>query len=617
MKEYDIFILINKSLKNEFKKINEIDDVNQRIQKINDLIDKNNTDEEVIYEFLKLKKNTNDKDLKKLLTTYEVCISSEKFNNLFGTIYKISSPKKKLFDLFEKLIQINKITNYDEKLYELINIIELRNDKFVQNFPILYYLNKELYFNSLYYWLLKEIKKIYCKSKENISKEKLHECKQIYLNKLDDLKKKSTKNESDQKEIEKLGKIIENIPICLSNSFLKYIENLSNFIRSIFGYFKTKFESNDIFVDNKYQLNQKKDINLLTDFIFFLIRFDFENSNKIIQYEFIWADTFSGALASQDDLLNGRTISMKLFNNDTLEVKINTSNPKTFTIENVNIYSITRLTSCLVNYSNNLDIFELNNCLKIDNYNTEIFIKKNWNKFSVYVCEILCSPTLKSAFSKTFNFEPIILKNREYVLKILNEIRFFSFTTKFTSETKKRLLLIYIQTYIVNNEVHDIKIKKLIYLAIFLISCFHEIAGNLSLRVYNYIFKKDKEESPIPKYQSSYARKSKKDSGERIEESLFGDYQFKMSIKQILYILDAKNYLYEKCDIFMSGFKNLKDKTLNFSEKLNNLLKLFEISINKVVLNSKEEYIINKGRYNDEILFPPHHSISRLDSNDA
>ena len=123
MKEYDIFILINESIKNEFKKINEVDDVNQRIQKINDLIDKNNTDEEVIYEFLKLKKNTNDKDLKKLLTTYEVCISSEKFNNLFGTIYKISSPKKKLFDLFEKLIQINKITNYDEKLYELINLI--------------------------------------------------------------------------------------------------------------------------------------------------------------------------------------------------------------------------------------------------------------------------------------------------------------------------------------------------------------------------------------------------------------------------------------------------------------------------------------------------------------
>ena len=308
---------------------------------------------------------------------------------------------------------------------------------------------------------------------------------------------------------------------------------------------------------------------------------------------------------------------MKLNNNDGLEVKINSFNPSLFTIENVNIYSITRLTSCLVNYSNKLDIFELNKCLIIDNYNKEIFIKKNGNKFSDYVCDILCSPTLKSAFSKTFNFEPIILKNREYVLKILNEIRFFSFPTKFTAETKKRLLLIYIQTYIRNNEVEDINIKKLIYLAIFLVSCFHEIAGHLSLRVYNYIFNNDKKGSPKPKYPSSYATKRQKESGESIEENLFGNYQFKMSIKQIFYILDVKNYLYENSDIFMSGFTNLKDKTLIFSERLNNILKLFEISIDEVILNSEEVYTINKSRYNEEIQCPPHHSISRIDSDDA
>lgn len=617
MKENDIFILMNESIKNEFKKINKTVDVNERIERISGLIDKNNTDEEMICEFLELKKNTNSKDLEKLLETYEVCISSDKFNSLFGTTYKKNSPKKKFFDLFEKLIKVNKITNYDEKIYELINIIELRNDKFIQNFPILYYLNKELYLNSLYYWLLKEIKRIYFKSKENINKKKLKEIKNIYSNKLDDSKKKSTKNEGIQKEIEKLQKIIDNIHIYLSNRFLKYIQKLSNFIGNIFENFKTKFENSDIFVDNKYQLNQKNDINLLTDFIFFLIRFNFENSNQITQYEDIWSDTFLGIRASQDDLMNGKKISMKLINNDALEVKINSFNQKTFTIENVNIYSIARLTSCLVNYSNSLDIFELNNCLKIDNYDTEIFIKKNWNKFSDYVCNILCSSTLKSAFLKTFNIKPIILNNREYVLKILNEIRFFSFTTKFTAETKKRFLLIYIQTYIGNNEVEDINIKKLIYLAIFLVSCFHEIAGHLSLRVYNYIFTKDKKESPIPKYPSSYARKRNKESGECIEENLFGDYKFKMSIKQMLYILDVDNYLGENCNNFMSKFTNLKDKALIFSERLNSILKLFEISFDENILNSEEVYTINKSRYNDEIQFPPHHSISRIDSDDA
>ena len=608
---------MNESFKDEFKKIKKIDDINQRIQKLNALIDKNNTDEEIVCEFLELKKNANSQDLQKLLRTYEVCISSEKFNNIFGSIYKIKSPKKKMFELFEKLININNITDYDEKVCELINIIELRNDKFVQNFPILYYLNKELYFNSLYYWLLKEIKRNYFISKETISQKQINDCKKIYLNKLEVLEKNDTKNEINQKKIEKIRKIIKNIPLCLSTSFNEYINNLSGFIANIFESFQKRFENNIIFVDNKYQLSHKKDINLFTDFIFFLIKFDFENSVQIDQYEDIWEDTFSGTCASQDDLINKKKISMKLINNDTLEVKKYGFTSKTFIIENVNNYSINGLTGYLVNYKNNLDIYELNNCLKIDCYNTELFIKKNWNKFSNYICDILCSPTLKSAFSKTFSFEPIILKNKEYLLKILNEIRFFSFKTNFTAETKKRLLLIYIQANVGNNEAKSVNIKKLIYLAVFLVSCIHEIAGHLSLRVHNYIFKKDQGESPKPKYPSSYARKRKKESGECIEENLFGNYQFKMTIKQILYTLDANNYINENCDNFRSNFTEIKDKSLNFSDRLNDMLKLYEIKIDKTILNSEAVYTINKSRYNDEIIFPPHHSISRIDSVDA
>ena len=63
-------------------------------------------------------------------------------------------------------------------------------------------------------------------------------------------------------------------------------------------------------------------------------------------------------------------------------------------------------------------------------------------------------------------------------MKILNEIRFFSFNSNFTAETKKRILLVCVQNYISNNAAKDINIKKLIYLAIFLIACIHEIVGN-------------------------------------------------------------------------------------------------------------------------------------------
>ena len=124
---------------------------------------------------------------------------------------------------------------------------------------------------------------------------------------------------------------------------------------------------------------------------------------------------------------------MKLIKCDSLEVTVNPFNLTTIIIDNLNIYS----TNCLINYVNPLDIFDLNNCLKIFHYNIEIFIKKNWNKSSDYVCDILCLSTLKSVLSKTFKFELIILNNREYLLQILNEIRFFSFATKFTAEIKK------------------------------------------------------------------------------------------------------------------------------------------------------------------------------------
>ena len=67
----------------------------------------------------------------------------------------------------------------------------------------------------------------------------------------------------------------------------------------------------------------------------------------------------------------------------------------------------------------------------------------------------------------------------------------------------------------------------------------------------------------------------------------------------------------------MSEFKNLKDKSHIFSEKLKNILPIFEITIGDPILNIKDIYTINKSRCNDVIEFPPHHSISRIDSDDA
>lgn len=611
MKEKDLFLDSIESLKIKYKAIDQNDDIKVRIGIISALIDDNNTDEEFITEYLKLNKEIGAKNFKDLLKEYELCINSVKFNNLFGDVYKINSPFTKFDILFKKLKNIMYKDNYDEQLFEIIKIIEMKNNKYDQHFPIFYYSNKELYFNSLYYLFLKEIQKNYKKAKKLIKDDNLNDYKNKYQNKLKDLQI----NNSNKNDIEIIKKIINYIYLCLTSHFHNYIINLSIFIINIYNSFIYKFKSNDIFMNEKYELNQKKDINLFTDFIFFLIRFDFEKDKKITQYERIWNDTFLGAYAKEGDLLKSKMISMDI-KEDTLLVKIHSCFEKTIKIENINIYSIDKLNCTLMNFQNDLDIFDLNDCLKIDKYDTELFIKKKWDQFSEYICDILCSPVIKSVFSKTFNFEPDILNNKGYLRKILNEIRFFSFDSNFTAETKKIFLLVYIQSYISNNSTKDINIKKLIYLAIFLISCFHEIVGHLSLRIHNYLFKENQVNSPKPDFPSNYGLDRKKESGEFIEGKLFGNYKYQMSIKQILFILDINNYQYENSDSFMEKFVNLKNEEINISQKLNEILNIYEITIDDIEIGSKTLYTVNKSKCNDPIIFPPHHSISQIDSDD-
>ena len=331
-----------------------------------------------------MNKEINAKDLKVLLKQYEVCINSVKFNTLFGDIYKINSPFKKFDNLFKKLKNIMYINNYDEPLFEIIKITELDNNKYDQNFPVFYYSNKELYFNSLYYLFLKEIQKNYKEAKKIIKDDDLNEYKNKYQKKLNDLQKNNTNNKN-KKDIEIINKIINNIYIFLTYNCYTYIINLSTFIINVYNSFINKFESNDIFINTKYELNQKKDINLFTDFIFFLIRFDFENDNKKTQYERIWNDTFLGTCAKASNLPKSEMVSMEI-KGDNLLVKIHSCFEKTIKIENINIYSIDKLNCTLINIQSDLNIFDLNDCLKIDKYDTELFIKKKMESiFRVYM----------------------------------------------------------------------------------------------------------------------------------------------------------------------------------------------------------------------------------------
>lgn len=82
---------------------------------------------------------------------------------------------------------------------------------------------------------------------------------------------------------------------------------MSIFIEDIYDSFKKKLENNNIFKTGKFDITQKSDIFLFSDFIYFLIRFDFRTGKKGI-YTMIWNETFvpkpKKNLASDDFIFN-------------------------------------------------------------------------------------------------------------------------------------------------------------------------------------------------------------------------------------------------------------------------------------------------------------------------
>ena len=89
--------------------------------------------------------------------------------------------------------------------------------------------------------------------------------------------------------------------------------------------------------------------------------------------------------------------------------------------------------------------------------------------------------------------------------------------------------------------------------------------------------------SPQPnKLKSSYAIKHVKESREFLEEQLFGNYGFQMTMKQILFILDKSNYNDINHDSFRKKFEAIKCKPkISLSNDLENILKLYGIDLDR------------------------------------
>ena len=97
----------NRSL---FDKLIDMENSEKKVEALEDILKKNNTEEDYLFEFLKLKmENKENKDLEKYLKMYELGISKNKFNQAFGNYFIKKSAYEKLIDIFDKFKDINLI----------------------------------------------------------------------------------------------------------------------------------------------------------------------------------------------------------------------------------------------------------------------------------------------------------------------------------------------------------------------------------------------------------------------------------------------------------------------------------------------------------------------------
>ena len=342
--------------------------------------------------------------------------------------------------------------------------------------------------------------------------------------------------------------------------------------------------------------------------MFFLTKFNFINKDQLYFYSIIWQETFCPIPLRDINIVENNYI-MFLDNND---LKI-VCKGKENIIKNINNYSSKLLDTLRWNISlfNNIpDLYELDKYLKFDKYDSNLFIKSHWIVLSDYIAEIICSDTIQNIYKEIYHIN-IVISDKNQVKKILDNLRFFNYETGFIAETKKIFLSIYIESNLQNGYPNNIDLIKLIYLTVFLITCIHEIIGHLFLRISNYSIEGKKMESPKPFNPSEYAAIRGKESGEKIEEMLFGNYKFEMTIKEMLFTLNKENYKISNLS-FKERFSQINNQKLVLSDDLKKLLELYKIDVSKIDFNLPIKYSVNKTKNKEKIKFPNHHSIKSL-----
>lgn len=581
-------------------------DLIKKSKEIKKLLEKDNTIEEIVLGYLILEKqimhdglNTNEDNekfknsFKAILLTYESTIDKNTFNSFFKEIHIKNSSLDNLFNFISLIVEYKAQTTIEDKAKIIKSIICFENiKKYNCLMPVSSEDNLELYINILNYHFYENILNSF-KNNKIVDNEKSKKLSEKLL-----IKKNSLIIDTQQNNEEKI-KSLENIPR-INGTFNLFLLNLSHFLDMVYAKFKKKFF-------NKKLQSESEDLNLFEDFMLFLSIYSFKDRG--LKYVNIWNDSFCDlTLEEKNKIVKMKSNDLKNYeikNNTLLFVKTFSNEKITYNINEIDDYSLEPLLDYIgLSFEKPKDI-ELNRFLKINKYSSKLYIKTIWDHWSKFLIKMYSSPATQSAFSslffnksnKCYTLHHLFIFGEEINL-IINNIRYFIFDSDFLGITQGITLSVYMygDPYMCEDE----NISKIAYLINNVKLHFHEIIGHLNIRFNYYLYKKKEYLSPKPQNPSSLSNyRCGINSGEYVEEMMFGDFKDSgMTIAQMLYILDIKNYN-KNLDTFREEFKLYKEKqSYPVDELLKSFLLQLKIDIEKINLNNKHLYIIKRQKNN-------------------
>ena len=594
------------------------------------IISKDNTHPNFVLAFLRcVLKLNNDKFINEV-EKYKFFLPKEIINREFGKYYLKNISALDLFnDMINKISNFSDLMSYDEKMifYKELTHVETEYDM-IRGIGYNYLENRELTLyilvHNMKYGIIGYVKNIKNYSNNNNNKlisqtlKILNDAK-IYK-KVEDYYLNKTPNQPEKKEIEvyeqikskydtynaeeTIIKLYEEVNLMQkvdSDDFVTYFNNYANFILSVNDNFNLRFKDIEKLDDNEFDL--------FMNYVFFLTHYDFQY--QVVFYRNKWNNTFYQPNEYMEETMNkasrNKCCQFKIKNNNLfLEVYNNLNkSKKIIEVENINKYCI----DCVINEliekkvdmiinrkkpiddkdyiinKTNIDKYSFEKHLKFDSIkNLYIFKKKEiWEK---HLIKIFTSKTIKSLFNefckkicKNFNYQDFL--NEKDLKIILDRSRIFQFSTDFVGLTEPTFFLIY-EYYRGEINSYGKDCSKLLNYSEIQVTKEHEILGHICVRLQNYLSEKEITSPYINFTNNSINKNDKKESGEYIENLLYGRNMNIFTLNEILFILDAENYNVEH-EEFKKDFKKCNSNPYKISQYLSNLLKELDIDI-------KEEY---------------------------